>query len=575
MVSHQMPMSGPSKSSIQSPSGAHLSDNKLGHERQRVFAPGTPFARCTHHLIRQLSVAAIATLVACAGMFARGSAAFAASPFPLQGEKKEEDKDKDKESKKSPFSKDVHNIKEFDIPESQLKEYYRGTRPHRKQDPGLLVEKVLRVDQPTAEEMHRFEELRRKEVTKEEDIALVEKVVRRQVASLTQPQKDWYSANSEGRKARDAIETALDASGGVNEKYFSVYKQSLLKFLPELLSNHIWVRVNAMKLLAKLKDERAIKVFCDQIDDPDQHESVKFMAMEGLETLGNGKLITQVNLETQAVNTLLQVLAKADQVHPFTRQQAVRALGAIGRPNRIVGGDDVDVAVALLKIVRDPNIRRADRAEAALLLANLHIAPQADYNFQYVAFEIAALAADVGAAAVNDPTTDDLHSSVYLVQSSYALVADKRPEKSPLAERAKKNVPANSKGDPAYIRQLGDQVTRLTVEGIKVYKPDVGVNKPAAGKGGAKPAAEDLGKKARDIKDGLKGKFTDQLNALTDMLKSRPPRSMKLTPSIDELGPPPALAGPRSSDVGSTEEGNGSKEHAESESSGSNSRSGP
>jgi hypothetical protein len=506
-------------------------------------------------LIRQL-IAATATLLfigACSYLALPVALAVAQDP-PSQDEDK---KSAEKEDKKSPFAKDVSNIKEYEIPEDQLKSFFKGSRAHRKQDPALLVEKVLDAIEPSTDELRRFNDLRKQQdIKKDEELALIDKVIRWQVYSLTQPQSAWYQPGSKGRKSRDEIERMLETGSGAAERFLALYKESLLKYLPQLLDNHIWVRVNAMKLLAKAQDERTIKLFCDQMENPDQHESVKFMAMEGLETLGQKKLITQVNLETLAVNTLLDVLSKSNEIHPFTRQQAVRALGAIGRPNRTVGGNDVDVAVALLRIVRDPNIRRADRSEAALLLANLQVPAQADYNYQYIAYELAQFAADVGSAAANDPASDDLHSHLYLVDTSYALVAEKRAERMPLVERAKRNSQASSKADPTYIRTLGDQVTKLTVEAIKVYKPDVTATKTGHTKP-AQKASEDVFKRAEEIKKGLQGRFTDELGALEGLIKSRPPRSMKLTPFMEELGPPPALVGPRTTTPGVAEEANG------------------
>jgi hypothetical protein len=543
MDSYRMGQTAQFQSKFHSVNGANLSEISPGP--QQTGNHDSTMSKPRIHLLRQLSWIAAAFL---------GSALFSipvarAIQDPTSQDEKDSDKngadqDKDKEKKKSPFSKDVRNIKEYEIPEAQLKDLLRGTRPHRKQKPALLREDVREPRKPTQDELKRFEELKKQEVKKPEDLAVIDVVIQRQVGSLTQPQREWYLPSSEGRKSRDAIEAILDSTSGLGstESFQMAYKTALLKHLPELLQNHILVRVNAMKLLSKLKDERTIPLFCEQIRDLEQHESIRFFAMKGLENLGQRKLISQVSLETQAVNTLLDVLAKPDDVHSYTLQQAVRALGAIGRPNRVVGGDDVDVAIALLKILRDPNIRNADRAEVAGFLANLQVSAQADYNYQYIAYEIGRFAASVASAAANDPAVDDLHSDMYLVESSYALVAEKRPERSSLFDRAKKNTKANASGDPIYVRSLGDQVTKLTVEALKVYKPDVVSAKSAVAKPQPKPA-DDLLKKAEEIKSGLGGRFTDQLNVLNDMLKSRPPRSMKLTPNVEELGPPPALAG--------------------------------
>jgi hypothetical protein len=312
-----------------------------------------------------------------------------------------------------------------------------------------------------------------------------------------------------------------------------------MKYLPELLDNHLWVRANAMRLLAEVKEEGVIRIFVANIEDPKQHEGVKFLAIEGIERLAKKHLINDVQLESMAVSSLLHIVNKGDQVHPFTRQSAVRALGAIGRPTRIVGRNDADVAVALLKILRDPNIRRLDRHDAVVALANLQIQPDLDYNFQYVTYEIAQFVADVGSAALADPSVDDLRSDLFLVEAAYAVAPEVKTNVS-LAASVKKHAKATGHGDPAYVRAFGDQINRVTAEALKVYKPDLGV-----AKGAAQPKEKDVFKRNAEIKEGLQGPFATQLAALIQLIKNKPPRSMQLTPDTQELGPPPALVGPR------------------------------
>jgi hypothetical protein len=467
---------------------------------------------------------------------------------PEQGKDK---KAKAKDEKPNPYAKDVKTVKEYESP--LVTDWMRGSRPHRDPVPELLIKNHRLAPEPTPEENRRLTDLRRvggTEPKTPDDVALIDKAVKSLVYSLTDPK--WFLPNAEGhkraldlmKKNREEIEKVLEAKpGGINEKFATIYRQSATKYLTELLDNNLWVRANAMRLLAMVKDENAIRVFVAQIEDPKQHEGIKFLAIEGIESMGRGRLIANVQLESMAVNSLLNTLKKNEQVHAFTRQAAVRALGSIGRPTRVIGQPDADVAVALIKILRDPNIRRVDRNDVVVALSNLQIQPELDYNFRYVAYEIAQFAADVGAAALQNPSIDDLHGHLFLVDNALALSPEKKvPNKTSLMESAKKHPKANANGDPAYIRMLGDQVNRLTVSGLKAYKPEAVV----AAKPAAQAKADDIVKRNKDITDRLQGgDFKAELAKLYDLLKSNPPRSMRITPDTDELGPPPALVGPR------------------------------
>lgn len=550
-------------------SGANLSTTKLGHERQSSTRSSMPIASQASHLLHQLGAAGLVALLALGGMFitlelAGTSNLKAAFSIQTSGQnenasqenagQEDEKKSESKQEKKPAVNQNVKNIKELEVPSPLISELMRGTRPHRDPVPELLIEKSLLPDapKPTPEDNRKFGEFKKlggPDIRTDADKALIERVVKYQVYSLTDP--NWFRPNPEARKPaleemrknRDAIESIFEAKGGVNEKFLAIYKPLAQKYLADLLDNHLWVRANAMRLLAMLKDEETIRLFVAQIDDPKQHEGIKFLAIEGIESLGQKNLIGKVELQSMAVNTLLNLLKKGEQIHPSTRQSAVRALGAMGRPTRVIGRNDAEVAVALLKILRDPNIRRWDRNEAAVLLANLQIPPELDYNFQYVAYEIAQFAADVAAAALKDPSIDDLHSHLFLVDASYALAPEKKtPRMLPLAESAsaKKHAKAAGHGDPAYIRTIGERVNRLTVAALKAYKPEAA----AATKPAAQPKAEDVVKKTQEIAARLQGDFAKELDALNDLLKNKPPRSPRLTPETDELGPPPALVGP-------------------------------
>jgi hypothetical protein len=524
-----------------------------------------PSANLTAHIVRRYVAASVAALLALGGMFIACEPAGASFPTfvllglvpsqdddpPQKGEQDGDKKSETKEQKKPAINKDVKNIKELELPTPVVNELMRGSRSHRDPVPELLIKKPLLARKPTPDETKRFGDLKKAsgDPKTKEDLALIDDVVKYQVYSMTDPK--WYQPNVEARRSaleemrrnRDEIEkTLFDAKGGSNENFMAIYKRTAMKYLAELLDNNLWVRVNAMRLLGMVKDEETIRLFVGQIEDPKQHEGIKFLAIEGIESLGQKKLIANVQLESLAVNSLLNVLKKGDQVHPFTRQAAVRALGAIGRPTRVIGRNDADVAVALLKVLRDPNIRRMDRNDAVVALASLQIPPELDYNFQYVAYEIAQFVVDVGAAALQNPSTDDLHGYLYLADASYALAPREKVRKMPLVESAKKHAKAKSHADSAYIQLLGDQVNRLNVSGIKAYKPDAVMGAKAAA---AALKVDDVVNRTKEIAGRLQnGDFAAELKSLNDLLKNKPPRSMQLTPDTEELGPPPALVGP-------------------------------
>jgi len=524
-------------------SGANLSNMKLGSERHSDHRFGQ-FAQNTSHLIRQLGAVGLIALLTMVGMLGFHTIAQATWQDPNQqpggddppkddSKEGDENKTEKKEAKKPAPIKEVNNLKELELPDPEFKELHRGTRSHRKPLPELLLSKRLDRPEPSKEETRKFDEFKKTQGAtpiKPEDMELIEKVVKNQVYSLTD--KDWHNPQSAGRKNRDLIEPILLNPNGVNEKFFSIYKDFLIRYLPNCLDNNLWARVNAMKLIALMRDEKNIRLLVQQINDPKQHEGVKFLAIEGIEMLGKDKKITDVQLESLAVGTLLDLLEKRDQIEPYTRQAAVRALGAIGRPTRVEIQKDVKVAIALLKILRDPNIRRWDRSEALVALSNLSIPSSLDYNFQYAAYEIAQFVADAGIAALKNPAIDDLHTHLFLVDASYALVAEKKPDRRSMEKRATVHTLAAKNGDPAYVKSLGDQISKLTVSALKVYRS-------------GQKLPDEVDKRVLQISKGLESEdFKTKVNAFVEFLKNKPPRDKKLTPQTEELGPPPALVGP-------------------------------
>jgi hypothetical protein len=404
----------------------------------------------------------------------------------------------------------------------QWHEAVQGARVGRELHPSLRAQRKVFHERPSSEEQKRVDELKKKGDYKNEDVPLIERVAKYDVYMLADPDK-W-------KKAKADLEAAIDRPP---DKFTVKYREFLRNYLPDLLDNHLYVRVNAMRLLAKLKDQQAIGVFVENLGDPQQHEAVKYCAVQGVILLAQQR-ITDVGKESEAVAALLGMLSQNEPIHRLTRQMVVRALGTIGRTNSVAIRRDADVGVALLRIIRDPNIRRLDRAEAVTALANLQVPAELDYNFQYAAYEIGLFAADSAASAIADPTADDLISHLFLLSASDALVGEVK-EKTSLNKQVGQHPSAKGKGDPEYVRQIGEHVKRISKLTVNIYKP---LDRPP----GQPAAKEDLLKRRDRVKNDI-GALSPALEQLQTFLKTRPPRSTKLAPDAPDLGPPPALAG--------------------------------
>jgi hypothetical protein len=485
--------------------------------------------------LRHISTAAFRSLaVGCValGLGVASDVLFGAQQPPGGAPAAEPPKDDPKKSDPAAAKKTEDNtpksLREMGIPPD--KEPWKGTRPKRDPVESLTISKPIPVPDPKAEDRRKFDELRKKSDFKQEDMELLDRMTRYQVFSLTRLDGPW-------KNNRDDIEKTLDNEGFGTEKFRREYKALLEKYLVQLLDNHLWTRVNAMKLLAKLEDEGNIDLFVKQIRDPQQHEAVKLWAIKGIGQLGQ-RGISQVDLEARAVAALLDTLTTNGELQSFTRQTIVQSLGSVGRPMRTAIKKDCEVAIELMKIMRNPANRRWDRHEAMIALAQLQIPNDIDYNFQLVAHEIGQFVADAAAAALRDPAIDDLRTHLFLVFAYESLLGKQRQNQVNktsviyfLADKAKRHQIAKSKGDEDYVRTVGGLVHKLAGTSLIVYK----IN----------PKPEDLDARVNQIRAELKALgFDQQINELNSLLQSKPPRAAKLTPEAPDLGPPPQVAGP-------------------------------
>lgn len=410
-------------------------------------------------------------------------------------------------------------------------------------------------DRPSAAELSKFNDFRQRGDHKDTDLPLIEKVIKYYVYSLTH--QDTYDTPS-GKPIRDFRDTLIQylntPQAPLHAKFQPVFKDTLRKFLGDVIApdQNLTARINGILLLAHLRDDSAVEQFVEILQDPQQHYAVKYLAAKGIamacQEQVRGEWVRRplrVDLESKAVTGLLALLKDLEDTDAATRnvlrQRIVQALGAIGRVSSVVIQKDADVAVALLKIIRDSSIPRWDRNEAAVALAGLNIPPELDYNFQYVAHEIALFASEAAAAAIQDPVTDNLRTHLFLLDSYDALSGrDQRKDQKSLATLAREHPLASKKGDATYIRSLGEPHLKSVARAVlDIYQPSAKVEATK------KPAAnETLAEKATRIRTGLqKDKaLAENLAKLNSLLQKSTPRSTQITPNAPDLGPSPALA---------------------------------
>ncbi|MBI3467543.1 MAG: hypothetical protein HY000_31420 [Planctomycetes bacterium] len=479
-----------------------------------------------------MGVLVTATIVCLGGMIL----ALAGQEPPATNKKSEEPKPGGK-SGDSGGAKTAKSLQELDLPPALLNELMKGTRSQRTPPDYLTERRKLPYEKPSTADVGKVnsDEFHKRGTYSESDRALIERVLKYEVYSLT----DSNLHQAEQRKNKDDITRILEYAQNNSPEFNAIYKQLATQYLRELLTNHLHVRINAMILLARVRDEQLINdVYVPLIEDPDEPEAVKYWAVKSIKLLGEHRI--KVELESKAVGALLGLLKQNKPIHFMTRSAVVQALGAVGRASHIVLQKDAAVAVALLQVVRDPTIRRADRSEAVTALGNLQIPNDLDYNFQYVAYEIAQFISDAVAAAIDDPAEDNLQTDMILVRAFWTLIGRAPKDAGTLSERARQHPKRG--GDAQYVEDLGNRIKDLAKIALDAYKSDGG----GAPQKGKEKKEEDIVARVRTIKDRLRDKdMAKKLRDFNEYLTSHPPRSMQVTPDVPKLSPPPTLAKPQ------------------------------
>lgn len=207
------------------------------------------------------------------------------------------------------------------------------------------------------------------------------------------------------------VATAKDASGRVSTDFVKLYKSAVIKHLKHLLSNSIYVQINALFAMSELQnrvagdaldEEReipdvtdAVPIFVEVVIDDNRADAVVLMALQGLMRAKRSGLI-QPGEEQKVAYRVLDLLgnsSKADDVQPVLKEKMIETLGVLQRPYA-QNPEDVQVATLLATLALDPNSSKSERLEAGRALSRLNVRSVPQWNAKLQACIVAGVIKD-------------------------------------------------------------------------------------------------------------------------------------------------------------------------------------
>lgn len=192
-----------------------------------------------------------------------------------------------------------------------------------------------------------------------------------------------------------------------DRRFFQEYNRRLLAVAPDLLSNHLYARVQVMQALSRMGGLESLELLIAQLTDPDQPLIVKQLASEGLRRIAteSGDSLSTADRE-KAANALVSFLNENPDVYWLCQARALQALGTIRQIYRVQNREQAIFADEVLAILTTEELRPESRAWAAWALGMLEVPPAyPQLNFSLAAHQIGLLAVEIGERIVelSDP----------------------------------------------------------------------------------------------------------------------------------------------------------------------------
>ncbi len=197
----------------------------------------------------------------------------------------------------------------------------------------------------------------------------------------------------------DPIHIARQAK---NTSFLNTYTDVLIEILPKLLDNNLIARMQAIIVLGNTGNPKAIKVFLEQIKDPNQTVWVKMWAFHGLTVIvENGTKADSLGAQASEIGKTISDYLDQNPELPWPVDfRALEALGSMRQASVINAPQDVHMATTAMRYLANPEGRPEVRATAAWALGMFRVGTAVkNYNFRLIASNTGQLAAELGAKA--------------------------------------------------------------------------------------------------------------------------------------------------------------------------------
>ena len=169
------------------------------------------------------------------------------------------------------------------------------------------------------------------------------------------------------RMRRKPARADLRGASSKNTRFPTEYNRILLRSLQPLLKHHLVPRVQAMIVLGPSGNPKALKLFLDEIRNPQQTLWVKLWAIRGITNIKqNPSARLSAAQEIEAARVIAEQLDEKTKDMPWPLQlRALEALSKLRQGYIPAAPKNAEMAVAAMRILADPKARTEVRAEAA------------------------------------------------------------------------------------------------------------------------------------------------------------------------------------------------------------------
>ncbi len=356
--------------------------------------------------------------------------------------------------------------------------------------------------------------------------ALIDRFVEYSIRELTDPD-NIEAVRTQGQVNQNRIERIEDAGVSLitpyrtdpdqaDPRFFQIYNDKLLQVAPEVLSNHLYARVQLMQAMVLMEDPKAIDQFTEIIESPEQPVVVKMLAAEGIERIGKARASSiPLPARERAASALLALIQDNPDIFWLAQAEALDAVGSMRQIYEVQDRASGVYGTEVFKIMINPQYRPDVRARAALALSRFQIpADYTDINYTLPVYHIGRLAELVGRRTTElfNPTREDYDPErgkyfvgLLVTQLFPAMDGDSEYRGSGVA-----NFPSLGK-HTTYVRSVQQRIRALTV------------------------AAVNLAQSAGSQVENARITCLDRVSDLADFLDQNPPTQFQLLPGGPEF----------------------------------------